>query len=860
MSMGHAGGRWFHHNLTGLEAEKLLLQKGVSGSFLARPSHSTPGSFTLSVRRGDEVTHIRIQNTEEFLDLYGGEKFATLSELVTYYMENEGQLKEKNGDVIVLKYPLVSEDPTKERWFHGQITGKQAENMLLERGKYGGFLVRESVHRPGSYVLSVLTGEQVAHIMIQRRPNGMYDVGGGHQFSNLKQLVEFYYHTPMVEKNGGLVFLKQPFNTTRFNVSTIDQRIRQLEQESGHQGGLPGFLEEFEELHQEPQASYLNYIILQCPAYRLCVSLGVSLANTWCTFLMLGCNLIDPTCVSLFQTKNSSREKGSMAYNRDKNRYKNILPFDRTQVVLLDGDPNEPGSDYINANYICWPVQLTESLSNGNSSSAMTSSGLGNTHQLQSAKLGTGSSVGCLTVGHNITQPVSSMNSAAPFFFNGKPRYIATQGVVHSTQDSFWRMCWQERSAVIVMITKIVERGRNKCVRYWPTEQEGELTFHTYGHTLRVRHISERNSVNYTLRQLLLIREPCETGKPQPSDQLVTSGSNINTLETTQESGLLSKNPNSDLASSHPKSTVPSDTNTDPTDDRSFTVYHYHFTVWPDHGTPSDPSCVLDFMHDISARQESISGSGPTIVHCSAGIGRTGTFIVIDMLINYIKTMGLNCDIDISRTIQMVREQRSGMVQTETQYRFIYKAVQQYVNTMSERVKLDNDLRPTGRDYTNINRAADDVGNLASVRAAAVGIYPPNTSQPVPIGISAGSPTSASEAQNATPNPTCSPNSGASPTNFTTSSSPPKTLSSSVGSRNSGCLLHGTGQRKHGSRHHSMTHNLDQCSCGRSQSNASNTPNASNTSLSAASGRHSTPVVTGLLQRLTNSGRSKARP
>ncbi|KER18713.1 hypothetical protein T265_12183, partial [Opisthorchis viverrini] len=97
-----------------------------------------------------------------------------------------------------------------------------------------------------------------------------------------------------------------------------------------------------------------------------------------------------------------------------------------------------------------------------------------------------------------------------------------------------------------------------------------------------------------------------------------------------------------------------------------------------------------------------------------------------------------------------------------------------------------------------------DVGNLASVRAAAVGIYPPNTSQPVPIGISAGSPTSASEAQNATPNPTCSPNSGASPTNFTTSSSPPKTLSSSVGSRNSGCLLHGTGQRKHGSRHHSM--------------------------------------------------------
>lgn len=107
--------RWFHHNLTGIESEKLLLTKGVSGSFLARPSHSTPGSFTLSVRRGDEVTHIRIQNTEEFLDLYGGEKFATLSELVAHYMNSEGQLREKNGDIIELKYPLISEDPTTER-------------------------------------------------------------------------------------------------------------------------------------------------------------------------------------------------------------------------------------------------------------------------------------------------------------------------------------------------------------------------------------------------------------------------------------------------------------------------------------------------------------------------------------------------------------------------------------------------------------------------------------------------------------------------------------------------------------------------------------------------------------------------
>jgi len=66
-------------------------------------------------RRNGEVTHIKIQNTGDFYDLYGGEKFATLSELVQYYMENQEQLKEKNGEVIELRYPLNCADPTTER-------------------------------------------------------------------------------------------------------------------------------------------------------------------------------------------------------------------------------------------------------------------------------------------------------------------------------------------------------------------------------------------------------------------------------------------------------------------------------------------------------------------------------------------------------------------------------------------------------------------------------------------------------------------------------------------------------------------------------------------------------------------------
>ena len=73
--------RWFHRNITGKEAELLLLDRGADGSFLCRPSHATRGDFTLSVRRAGAVTHIRIQNTGDYYDLYAGEKFATLAEV-----------------------------------------------------------------------------------------------------------------------------------------------------------------------------------------------------------------------------------------------------------------------------------------------------------------------------------------------------------------------------------------------------------------------------------------------------------------------------------------------------------------------------------------------------------------------------------------------------------------------------------------------------------------------------------------------------------------------------------------------------------------------------------------------------------
>jgi tyrosine-protein phosphatase non-receptor type 11 len=95
---------------------------------------------------------------------------------------------------------------------------------------------------------------------------------------------------------------------------------------------------------------------------------------------------------------------------------------------------------------------------------------------------------------------------------------------------------------------------------------------------------------------------------------------------------------------------------------------------------------------------------GPICVHCSAGIGRTGTFIVIDMILDQIDREGLDCEIDIHRTIQMVRSQRSGMVQTEAQYKFVYYAVQHYIQTKLQRKRAEQ--QTAGREYTNIKYVA----------------------------------------------------------------------------------------------------------------------------------------------------------
>ncbi|KAM3719044.1 Tyrosine-protein phosphatase non-receptor type [Dirofilaria immitis] len=536
----------FYYPISGVDAERLLNTCGSEGSFLARPSGSSPSDYTLSVHKGDRVKHVKIQNNGDCLDLYGGETFASLSELVQFYIENPGQLREKDGEIIILKCPLVIPSteaigwacsrPSTERWFHAGLSGPEAERLLFAEGKHGTYLVRESQSSPGQFAISVKAADdKVIHVMIYSK-NDKFDIGGGATFSTISELLEHYTRNPMVDQAGTVVNLKQLLPSTRIPASGIDTRYHRLEQ-INRATGKDGFADEFERLqHQEP-------------------------------------------------TQFVSRLEGKKINNICKNRYKNIIPYDHTRIVLSIN--NEDSSDYINANHI----EI-----------------LGDEYQ---------------------------------DFAGLRRSYISTQGCLPNTIGDFWNMIWQQNSRIIVMTTKEVERGRVKCCRYWPLKNETEK-FGKNGE-LVIKSMQEIENPDYTVRLVQFMN------------------------------------------TNH--------------DNETRLIWHFQFLAWPDHGCPTDPRTVLHFLEKVNDCEEHHCGesAGPIIVHCSAGIGRTGTFIVIDILLNQIKRLGPHCQIDIPRTVQMVREQRSGMVQTEQQYRFVYQAVSHYVAIINRRLNSERRERCNSR-------------------------------------------------------------------------------------------------------------------------------------------------------------------
>ncbi|XP_040014848.1 receptor-type tyrosine-protein phosphatase T [Xiphias gladius] len=210
-----------------------------------------------------------------------------------------------------------------------------------------------------------------------------------------------------------------------------------------------------------------------------------------------------------------------------------------------------------------------------------------------------------------------------------RPRhYIATQGPMQETVRDFWRMVWQENSASIVMVTNLVEVGRVKCVRYWPDETE------VYG-DIKVTLIETEPLAEYVIRTFTV--------------QKIESAPGIaNVKHATSFSLCISQKGHHEIRE----------------------LRQFHFTSWPDHGVPCYATGLLGFIRQVKFLNP--PDAGPIVAHCSAGAGRTGCFIAVDIMLDMAENEGV---VDIFNCIRELRSQRVNMVQTEEQYVFVHDAI-----------------------------------------------------------------------------------------------------------------------------------------------------------------------------------------
>ncbi|XP_050425107.1 tyrosine-protein phosphatase non-receptor type 2 isoform X2 [Adelges cooleyi] len=248
-------------------------------------------------------------------------------------------------------------------------------------------------------------------------------------------------------------------------------------------------------------------------------------------------------------------------------------------------------------------------------------------------------------------------------------QYILTQGPLENTSSHFWLMVWEQNSKAILMLNKIIEKKKLKCHQYWPKKKSENYKFIWNNIGLSVEFISKINHGFYV--QSILKLNDLESGNSRE-------------------------------------------------------IFHFHYTDWPDFGVPKTPTPFLRFLRDIRRSGSLDLSNGPAIVHCSAGIGRSGTFCLIDLCLIQMNTPDGLKYVHVRSLLVEMRKCRMGLVQAPEQLRFCYQSIIEALDTNWE-AENEEDLPNLDGALLNNDNESEDDSTDSELSSEAPPLPPPRT-------------------------------------------------------------------------------------------------------------------------------------
>lgn len=233
-------------------------------------------------------------------------------------------------------------------------------------------------------------------------------------------------------------------------------------------------------------------------------------------------------------------------------------------------------------------------------------------------------------------------------------QYILTQGPLPNTIAHFWLMVWEQNTKAVLMLNKLVEKKQEKCCQYWPIKIGADYVMKLDDVGLTLEYLEQQDH-SYYLTRLLRLTD-------------IKSGDSRDILQ-------------------------------------------FHYITWPDFGVPNSPTAFLEFLRKVQAVGVLESTVGPAVVHCSAGIGRSGTFCLVDSCLILIEKFGLN-SVDVKDILLEMRRYRMGLIQTPEQLKFSYQAIiegaKQFSKSPNDSQNCNSDTLESNSLLENCNHSSDE--------------------------------------------------------------------------------------------------------------------------------------------------------